>query len=699
MRRFQAKLQDRDAKGDAQKECVKVVIGVPGEKEQIYSLTAYAAGGQRGELGGDPKWHGEWIAAVSTSDTAWLAEYRIPLSDLGMDAGVVPCVKINFARERYTTGFHDKTSWSRVPSDFEDWRRMGELMLPDADGGYYQVGLPSPRNMPAWRVALDAKVTNHTDRLGKLKFLYDLTDRQKVSGEFAIGEAAAAETKTLPLAFPDAEPGEHALVLRLVDSESGRTLFTQSRVFDVPPPLVVESLPYYQYTAKAEADIYVSLSPSASAGTELVVSVVKTGDESPVAVMKYDRLEQSPIRASLDMERAEKGAYTIQAEIRHGDRQLASAKSSPLSYNPRPRVGFDASGYLTVEGKPFFPIGIYQIATPNGDDSQVKEAAEAGFNTAVWYDTGLEAIKEKMDICHRHGIKSFIYPTAPFVSKKGNETRETIIEDIKARMDHPGLLGWYVADEPEGIGKATVDMVRGVYDLIKSIDSDHPCSMVIMSPDAAKMYGRGADVVWVDPYPLPGKPVTFVSEALEGVVNAVESVEKNKPAWVVPQAFDWAIWWSGALKDGIHRPTPAEDRCMTYLAVVHGAKGVLYWAHSPSRYKISDYPEHWSMIKRLAGEMKKMSPILVTPTSKTELTITPTTATIDSMVKDLGAETYVIAVNRTARAQEAVIGLPNPASESNVEVMFEERTLTPVNGRWADRFEPLDVHVYRTKRR
>jgi hypothetical protein len=89
----------------------------------------------------------------------------------------------------------------------------------------------------------------------------------------------------------------------------------------------------------------------------------------------------------------------------------------------------------------------------------------------------------------------------------------------------------------------------------------------------------------------------------------------------------------------------------------------------------------------------------VTPTSKTELAITPPTATIDSMVKDLGAETYVIAVNRTARGQEATIALPDLASDSNVEVMFEGRTLTPVNERWADRFEPLDVHVYRTKRR
>ena len=136
-----------------------------------------------------------------------------------------------------------------------------------------------------------------------------------------------------------------------------------------------------------------------------------------------------------------------------------------------------------------------------------------------------------------------------------------------------------------------------------------------MSAGAAKDYKASTDIMWADPYPVPKQPVTVVSDVVAG---SVRNIEKDKPMWSVVQAFDWSVWDDGKLS-GAHRPTPEEERCMTYLALVNGAKGIIYWAHSSSKYYIRDYPEHWNAIKKIAGELRGLTPVLITSTVTTHL--------------------------------------------------------------------------------
>ena len=105
-----------------------------------------------------------------------------------------------------------------------------------------------------------------------------------------------------------------------------------------------------------------------------------------------------------------------------------------------------------------------------------------------------------------------------------------------------------------------------------------------MNPKPAAAYFQDADIIWTDPYPIPSRPVTMVSR---WVSDAVSIAGPSKPVWAVPQAFDWNVWNKGKI-DQAHRPTPEEERCMTYLALVHGAKGILYWAHTASKVLTSE---------------------------------------------------------------------------------------------------------------
>ena len=459
------------------------------------------------------------------------------------------------------------------------------------------------------------------------------------------------------------------------------------------PMIQFEESLYQLYQKNAQADIIINIPADALDGTAIRAMLVRDGAAKPLAEWKTKAPFAARVPVSFDLSKQPKGTYRIRAELLRGKELLASAQSRPMPYNPKPKVGFNKDGFLVVAGKPFFPVGMYTLQDGKGTnhDRVLDEAHKAGFNTTVFYAYTVDTVTPLLDAAARHNIKAFVYPTIPFSVRKETLTDADAVRDVLARANKPALLGWYVVDEPEGIGKAAAQMVRDLYQLIKETDTDHPCSLVIMSPGAGAKYRMCADVIWTDPYPIPGSPAKRVADVVQGCADAMTD---GKPVWAVPQAFDWSVWNTGKI-NGVHRPTDEEERCMTYLALVHGAKGIIYWAHTGSRYYIEDYPEHWAYMKKLAGEMRDLSPALLTVNAKRTIQVTPKEATIDTMVKELGGQVYLFAVNRDPNARSASFRLDGVSSKRQVEALFEGRSIQAASGSWADDFKPLEVHVYR----
>jgi len=69
------------------------------------------------------------------------------------------------------------------------------------------------------------------------------------------------------------------------------------------------------------------------------------------------------------------------------------------------------------------------------------------------------------------------------------------------------------------------------------------------------------------------------------------------------------------------------------------------------------------------------------------------------MVKELNGETYVFAVNRETKGCQAQITLDGAKPTSNIEVLFENRSIHLDGNGWTDSFQPFEVHVYRLKSR
>lgn len=259
---------------------------------------------------------------------------------------------------------------------------------------------------------------------------------------------------------------------------------------------------------------------------------------------------------------------------------------------------------------------------------------------------------------------------------------ENVKKIILAFKNHPALLGWYLGDTPpvkytEEL-KKDLKMHKFVYDLVKELDPHHIAWSCIHGQVSGMFpeYLEITDVVSTDHYPISADLSTRVSKWTD---EASLLAEGKKPVWIVPQAFGAQEHWFG-------EPTPDELRCMTYLAITHGAKGIFYFCYKPL------YQRFWKEIGKLAKEIKKITPVLLSPTHKRGVLVN--SRLIHTLLKEYNGKRYLIAVNSARKKIDAAFTF-NPKWGSKVKVLFENRKINcSIRGHLKDIFVGYDVHIY-----
>ena len=67
------------------------------------------------------------------------------------------------------------------------------------------------------------------------------------------------------------------------------------------------------------------------------------------------------------------------------------------------------------------------------------------------------------------------------------------------------------------------------------------------------------------------------------------------------------------------------------------------------------------------------------------------------MAKDRGGAKYVFAAAMSDKTAQPTLALKGLTGETTIEVIGEGRTLKAVDGRFVDRFEGYDFHLYKTR--
>jgi hypothetical protein len=342
-----------------------------------------------------------------------------------------------------------------------------------------------------------------------------------------------------------------------------------------------------------------------------------------------------------------------------------------------------------VNGKPFFPIGLW--ACPDSDNA-LSEVSAAGFNL-IYRTSVTPAILDRFARYHLKAVAGIRYGLPP--TPEGRRKWE---DEARRRVDttrqHAALLAYFLIDEPLWAGYP-LDSLLDVYRFHRRLDPYRP----IWSNEAPRgtvedvaHYGQALDITGVDIYPVP-EGVTH-SEMADKTLSSVgkyadkmrASVADRKPVWMALQGFAWKHLDDAKAKDAIY-PTWEQSRFMAYDAILHGATGITYWG---THYIFQ--PDFWDVLFRVSAELRDMSAVFVAPTVIPAV-IKTTAPDLVFLHKECDGQGYLLAANDGKEVREVTFSVP---FTQDLHVLFENRTVSVRNGAFTDRFAANAVHLYAT---
>lgn len=345
----------------------------------------------------------------------------------------------------------------------------------------------------------------------------------------------------------------------------------------------------------------------------------------------------------------------------------------------------------------FFPIGVWwqSPALNYGGKTVAKAYADIGINTMLFPP---DRVLDSGDAAAM---------LAAGVYSVGN-TQASVLGTPNAA----NTKAWTQADEPDNAqwnsNTQTYDpcispsVIVGKYNTLKAADPSRPVwinfGQGVANTDwigrgtctgetgMYAQYAAGADILSFDVYPVnSGYPLTYVAD---GVDNLRNWTGDTKPVWAYLEVTDI---------EGTTKPTATHVKMEAWSALVHGAKGLAYFAHafSPSfdeRGLLNDTAMS-TAVGAINAQIKSLAPVLNSTTVANGATVS-SSARIDKMVKQYNNETYLFAVGMTNTATTGNFHV-NGLTNGTVTVIGENRTLTMTNGNFSDSFGGYGVHLYK----
>lgn len=367
---------------------------------------------------------------------------------------------------------------------------------------------------------------------------------------------------------------------------------------------------------------------------------------------------------------------------------------------------------------PFYPIGIYGV--PSTNDFQTIKSA--GFNAVVG-----RAEADYLNDAERNHLKVLATP--------GNQAgpqfdRQAATQKIAQYDSHPALWAWYISDEPD-LNLVSPQDVAAAVRFCKRAGARKPTALVLYKGADAIDYGNISDILMIDCYPIPWHPLASFPQ---NVGMARLSVGKNKPLIAVIQAFDWSCF-QNLLPDetGLRPPTREEIRAMTYCALAKRATGLFYYAFKDGTWNMEKQPQTWDALRDVVKEVNDRLPLFEaehlwwpreqkfhdiknskntgvsahdSPVGqrKTGNEFKGWNEAMESSINvallrvvhgnhTIAAGRYLLAVNNTKRTFEYQVTVPT-INKSEIEVLGENRLVSPDKSWLTDDFGPYEVHIY-----
>ena len=369
----------------------------------------------------------------------------------------------------------------------------------------------------------------------------------------------------------------------------------------------------------------------------------------------------------------------------------------------KPRFALRDDGVTLVDGKPFFPIGIYGVkphARNNFDyDVALRELKSVGMNIVHsyrdWKDPSFMASAERNGLFLWTNGKPALLGDGWFIGTARNQ---------------PANLAWYIGDD------TSLNTVPQ-----QLLDRDEACRMLdgtrltchadgvgaTRARSNLEPYVNAADVFMPEIYPFDGhKDERAVAEVCQAVDRCFSDYARfgrpgrARAVWPILQCFDGMSWK--------RYPTSDEMYATAFAAIIHGGQGIVWFMYGGAKGPDSRYSgmfrteADWAAMTNLTRRIASLTPVLLERAPKQppvpEIVSGPKTdplgqPAVTCLFKTFGGRAYVLAVN--AATEPVRVRFSVDAEDGVGKVAWEHREVMLRNGRFEDDFAPLAVHVYR----
>jgi hypothetical protein len=383
----------------------------------------------------------------------------------------------------------------------------------------------------------------------------------------------------------------------------------------------------------------------------------------------------------------------------------------------------EKDGLLHHAGRTEFPIGFYELPA---NDADLQLLAKAGANLIR-----CGSLKD-LDRAQSAGLAAWV--PLPFQEGATDSLRKRVIE----LKDHPALAIWEGPDEViwnftafSGLketagftredwwnqkpkareyarreGARILPNIRNAIAMIRELDKRDRQVWINEAAESDVIYVRGymdsIDITGCDYYPV--KETIRNLPAIGRITDRWLATGHGKPVWMVLQAFSWH---KGDPKryQGIAYPKFHETRFMAWDAIVHGAKGVIYWGS-----ETIDLPAFRTSLYAMTAELAALQPFLIAPYvegAKIRL-IEGDLENLDNrvrrgvrtMIRRSGDDWLVVLVNEddVRHLGVEVSGLPQ-LDGRELHLLYGDEPVTVSAGEITTRMQAYETKIFSTSRR
>ncbi len=502
--------------------------------------------------------------------------------------------------------------------------------------------------------------------------------------------------------------GKLKLQVEILDeAEGGKALFSlDSLTVTVPPPLTLAPLSPTHGVIEdgatlVEGEFEIALDTDSPQRSGVAIALLDASGKVR-ASRELDDLAPAGIRRfEIQVPSLPEGDYRLRLELPRSSEPALTAEQ-PWMVIPRreAKTIINVAGFPEHAGRAIYPLGMFN------NSGRVEECAAAGFNIVHTYNAARvhpghrpddQRLKDLLDRTEKAGMHCLLLVPMEygFVGDWDSFRRR-----IRMFRNHPALLAW---DEEEGLARGDMnrDTLMKMREILTKEDPHHP----FMVGDSHDVIGRVKDRSRFFPdeqmdmgmwwwYPLPLK--AGAGDDLQGE-SAQGRLELDPPPFLTQRTTRKPVWvgvqsYKKPVADGRY-PTPAEYCAQAYVAIAAEAKGLMWYGGSVTGGLFLKPDEgRWDDLKRIVGELRDLSPLLLSQSLETP-SLEPPDAPISRVMKPLPGGRLLIAVNRGLQPCEAGIRVSGLGS-TTVRVRGENRSVDAANGLIRDRFDPLAVHLY-----